>query len=59
MEGLNATWINALALIIEGFIAVVVVISHGDKIFLLFLVVACEQIQDDYRRYDQFLVQVM
>ncbi len=43
----NMARINTLVLVIEVVVAATVVISHGDKIFLLLVVVACGQIQDD------------
>ncbi len=45
MEWLNTAKINAVVFVIEGVFAGVVVVSHGDKIFLLLVVVACEQIK--------------
>ncbi len=47
-EWLNTAQINAVAFIIEGIIAGVVIVSHGDIIFLLLVVVVFEQIGDDY-----------
>ncbi len=54
-EQLITAQINAEAFIIDGVIAGVVFVSHGDKISLLLVVVVCEQIEDDYRKYAKFL----
>ncbi len=43
----NIAQINALVLVLEMVVAAVVVISHGDKMFLILVMIACGQIQDD------------